>query len=82
MNDNVDDPEVGVGEAEGGEYLSTKDHPQKWAEALDKAVEDAERKGLIPPREEPRDFDLRKVVTLKRKSPGWVDGYKIVLTPK
>jgi hypothetical protein len=80
VNDNVDDPEVGVGEAEGGEHLyQTNDHAQKWGEALNKAIEDAERKGLIRP--DGRDFDVRKVVTLKRRSPGWVDGYKIVLTP-
>jgi hypothetical protein len=53
-------------------------HHKKWDKALQDAVDKATAEWS---RGDTGKFDVKFVVSVTKLNPGWVDGYKIVLTP-
>jgi hypothetical protein len=52
-------------------------HHKKWDKALQDAIDKAT--DAWPPGTK-REFEVRYVVSVTKLNPGWVDGYKIVLS--
>ena len=53
-------------------------HHKKWAEALDKALQDVTAGWKVG---DEGEFTLSRRVRVSKHNPGWVDGYKIDLDP-